>query len=158
MNTSHPRGIFRAPSFQSLNRLVLAAIFGGAFALSGAGLGTAAQAAPGQTVRASATAVAGIRSDQVTALDRYVAAPDTNYSFRLVTSAKTPAGTVHILEMTSQSWLTTNEVNRTLWKHWLTIICPNQISSSTYGSDWREGRIHNALYLISNSPEYQIQK
>jgi hypothetical protein len=34
----------------------------------------------------------------------------------------------------------------------------NQISSSSYGSDWREGRIHNALYLISNSPEYQIQK
>ena len=155
MNTSHPRGIFRAPSFQSLNRLVLAAIFGGAFALSGASLGTAAQAAPGQTVRASATAVAGIRSDQVTALDRYVAAPDTNYSFRLVTSAKTPAGTVHILEMTSQSWLTTNEVNRTLWKHWLTIICPNQISSSTGmvlitgGSNDKE---------IPNTPELALRR
>ena len=98
----------------------------GAMPFCGTALGAA-----GKTVQASATAVAEIRSDKLTALDRYVATPDTNYSFRLITSGKTPAGNVHVLEMTSQSWLTTNEVNRTLWKHWLTIVCPNQIGSST---------------------------
>jgi PhoPQ-activated pathogenicity-related protein len=67
----------------------------------------------------------------LTALDRYVAAPDTNYSFKLLTSAKTPAGTVHILEMTSQSWLTTNEVDRTLWKHWMAVAIPPDVKTST---------------------------
>src|SRR5262245_53387836 len=110
---------------------------------------------PGRTVRASATAVAAVYNDQVTALDRYVAAPDTNYTYRLITSAKTPTGTVNILEMTSQSWLTTNEVNRTVWKHWLTIICPNEILSSTGmlliagGSNDKE---------IPNTPELALRR
>ena len=66
-----------------------------------------------------------------TALDRYVAAPDTNYTYQLVNTVPGKGFTTYILEMTSQSWLTTNEVNRTLWKHWLTITKPDNASSST---------------------------
>lgn len=66
----------------------------------------------------------------VTALDEYVAAPDSNYSFHLVKTL--PAGdyTAYVLEMTSQAWLTTNEVDRPIWKHWVTIIKPKEITSS----------------------------
>ena len=32
--------------------------------------------------------------------------------------------------MTSQAWLTTNEVNRPLWKHWLTIVKPDNVIGS----------------------------
>ena len=32
--------------------------------------------------------------------------------------------------MTSQAWLTTNEVDRPLWKHWLIIVRPDQVASS----------------------------
>jgi PhoPQ-activated pathogenicity-related protein len=71
------------------------------------------------------------RARNLTALDRYVAAADTNYSYKLLTSAPTPAGTVHILEMTSQAWLTTNEVDKPVWKHWIALACPKQITSST---------------------------
>src|SRR3954469_13148619 len=46
-----------------------------------------------------------------TALDRYVRAPDTNYSFRLANTIKGEGYTTYIIDMTSQSWLTTNEVN-----------------------------------------------
>ncbi|MBM3835130.1 MAG: PhoPQ-activated pathogenicity [Verrucomicrobia bacterium] len=66
-----------------------------------------------------------------TALDRYVAAPDPNYSYKLVNTVQANGCTTYILEMTSQSWLTTNEVNRTLWKHWMTITKPDGVSSST---------------------------
>ncbi|MHC1766924.1 MAG: PhoPQ-activated pathogenicity-related family protein [Verrucomicrobiia bacterium] len=66
-----------------------------------------------------------------TALDRYVAAPDPNYSFRLVNTVPGQGFTTYIVEMTSQSWLTTNEVNRTLWKHWMTITKPDRVASST---------------------------
>lgn len=65
-----------------------------------------------------------------TALDAYVAKPDLNYSYQLLNTIKGEGNTTYILEMTSQAWLTTNEVNRTLWKHWLTIVRPNQVTSS----------------------------
>lgn len=155
MNSSPLRRIVPTSFFLRLCPQALRAVCASIFALAGLAGFRSAQAAPGQTVQASASSVARVLKDQVTALDRYVAAPDTNYSFRLITSAKTPAGTVHILEMTSQSWLTTNEVNRTLWKHWMTIICPDQITSSTGmmiiagGSNDKE---------IPNTPELALRR
>src|SRR5690242_3201410 len=65
-----------------------------------------------------------------TALDKYVAAPDTNYSFQLVRTIPASDQTTFTLEMTSQAWLTTNEVDRPLWKHWLNIIRPKEVTSS----------------------------
>ncbi|HXG46560.1 MAG TPA: PhoPQ-activated pathogenicity-related family protein, partial [Methylomirabilota bacterium] len=66
-----------------------------------------------------------------TALDRYVAAPDTNYSFRLASSIKGEGFTTYHIDMISQQWLTTNEVNRPLWQHWLTIVKPDKVSHPT---------------------------
>src|SRR3990172_4083299 len=66
-----------------------------------------------------------------TALDRYVAQPDPNYGFRLLESKKGSGFTTFFLEMTSQSWLTTNEVDRTLWKHLVRITRPDTVASST---------------------------
>src|SRR5437016_6325781 len=71
-----------------------------------------------------------IRKSQRTALDDYVAAPDTNYNFHLIKSVPGTDQTTFILEMTSQSWLTTKEVDRPLWKHWVIIVKPNTVTSS----------------------------
>lgn len=68
--------------------------------------------------------------DDLTALDKYVATPDTNYSFHLVTNIPGSGQKTFILEMTSQAWLTTNEVDRPLWKHWMTIVKPDNVASS----------------------------
>ena len=65
------------------------------------------------------------------ALDRYVTKPDTNYSWRVVDTIKGPEYTTYIVDMTSQAWLTTNEVNRPLWQHWLTVVRPDTVTSST---------------------------
>src|SRR5436309_3216401 len=65
-----------------------------------------------------------------TALDRYVARPDTNFSYKLVNTVAGNGQKTFVLEMTSQAWLTTNEVNRPLWKHWLLIVEPEKITSS----------------------------
>lgn len=59
---------------------------------------------------------------KLTALDRYVAKPDTNYSYRLVSTIPGAGATTFVLEMKSQAWLTTQEVNQPVWQHWLTII------------------------------------
>ena len=68
--------------------------------------------------------------DGRTALDRYVAAPDTNYSFTLVQSIPGKGWTTYVLEMTSQAWLTTKEVDRPVWKHWMTIVKPDAVATS----------------------------
>src|SRR5262245_61576465 len=46
-----------------------------------------------------------------TALDRYVQAPDTNYSFRVASTVREAGCTSYMISLTSQAWLTTNEVN-----------------------------------------------
>ncbi len=76
-------------------------------------------------------ASSAVRGADKTALDRYVALPDTNYSHRLISTVPGKGCTTYLLEMTSQSWLTTNEVDRTLWRHWLTITKPDSVASST---------------------------
>jgi PhoPQ-activated pathogenicity-related protein len=78
----------------------------------------------------SSTAGSQATRSERTALDVYVARPDTNYSYHLVTNFPGQGQTTYILEMTSQAWLTTNEVDRPLWKHWLLIVKPDEIRSS----------------------------
>ena len=52
-----------------------------------------------------------------TSLERYVQAPDTAYAYRLVNTLEGDGYRAHVLEMTSQSWRTPEEVDRTVWKH-----------------------------------------
>jgi PhoPQ-activated pathogenicity-related protein len=65
-----------------------------------------------------------------TALERYVAAPDLNYSYHLVRTIAGPGFTAQVLEMTSQQWRTAAEVDRPVWKHWLTIVEPQRVDTS----------------------------
>jgi PhoPQ-activated pathogenicity-related protein len=66
-----------------------------------------------------------------TALDRYVKKADPSYSYKLVDTIKAPGATAYILEMTSQTWLTTNEVNLPQWRHYMTVVRPDQLSGTT---------------------------
>lgn len=65
-----------------------------------------------------------------TALDDYVAAPDTNFCFRLVNDFRGQGYTASLLEMTSQAWLSAKEVDRPVWKHWMIVIRPDAIETS----------------------------
>jgi PhoPQ-activated pathogenicity-related protein len=75
--------------------------------------------------------------DERTTLDDFMAAPDTNYNFHLVSTTPGKGFTTYVLEMTSQAWLTTNEVDRPVWKHWVNIVKPDVVAST------------NALLFIS---------
>jgi PhoPQ-activated pathogenicity-related protein len=70
-------------------------------------------------------------SAQRTALDRYVAAPDSSYQWKVAESTAVPGGRVSMIDLTSQTWLTTNEVNRTQWKHWLVVARPDDLQHTT---------------------------
>ncbi len=65
-----------------------------------------------------------------TALHRYVAQPDPAYAYQLVSTNRKSGYTTYVLEMTSQSWLTTNEVDRPVWKHWVVIVKPDELKST----------------------------
>jgi PhoPQ-activated pathogenicity-related protein len=67
-----------------------------------------------------------VRADDLTALDRYVAAPDPSYAYKLLDTIKSPGATTFIIELTSQTWLTEKDV----WKHWLTIVRPDVVKTS----------------------------
>lgn len=64
-----------------------------------------------------------------TALDDYVAKPDENYRYSVADKIDTPVGTAYILDMTSQSWRSKDEVDRTSWQHWVTIIKPIEVKT-----------------------------
>ena len=70
-------------------------------------------------------------NSQPTALDRYVAQKDPVYAWKLVRTIPGSGYQTHVLELTSQNWRTEKEVDRPVWKHWLTIVRPDRVGSKT---------------------------
>src|SRR5438477_3603358 len=79
----------------------------------------------------AALALAGITaSAQETALDRYIAKPDPSYGWKLIRTIPGEGCKGYVLELTSQTWRTQADVDRPVWKHWLTIVTPDQVATS----------------------------
>lgn len=68
---------------------------------------------------------------QETALDRYVHAPDPSYKFELVNTISGAGYKGYVLSLTSQTWKPPIPADRSEWKHWLTIVRPEQIDHAT---------------------------
>lgn len=66
-----------------------------------------------------------------TALDAYVHARDSSYRYELIRQTKHSGYTMYLLQMTSQEWRTSSQVNRTLWQHWITIYRPKKVKGTT---------------------------
>jgi PhoPQ-activated pathogenicity-related protein len=90
-------------------------------ALTSALLSAASQQAPPRATQRAQT--------PQTALDRYVAAPDPNFAWKVVRDLPAKGATATLLDMTSQKWLTEKEVERPLWTHWLTVVRPARVTS-----------------------------
>ena len=65
-----------------------------------------------------------------TALDRYVHAPDPSYKWELVNTIKGEGYTAYIIDLTSQTWNPPVAPDRTVWKHWLTIVKPDEVKGT----------------------------
>jgi PhoPQ-activated pathogenicity-related protein len=68
---------------------------------------------------------------QPTSLDRYIARPEPAYGWKLVKTIPGDGWQAHVLELTSQTWRSGKDVDRPVWTHWLTVIRPAQVKSST---------------------------
>jgi len=62
------------------------------------------------------------------ALDAYVAKPDPSYGWKVVAIHKGEGFRAAVLELTSQTWTANKDVDATVWKHWLTVIIPDNLS------------------------------
>lgn len=71
----------------------------------------------------------GQATDQ-TALDRYVAKPDPTYKYELVRTIPGNGYTTYVIDMTSQTWRSEKELNRSVWKHWMLVVKPDTVTSS----------------------------
>jgi PhoPQ-activated pathogenicity-related protein len=91
---------------------------------------------------------------QQTALDRYVAAPDSSFGWKVLRQLPAEGATATLLEMTSQRWLTEKEVERPLWTHWVTVIRPAKVTSEvsllfiTGGSNQRQPPANPPAWLV----------
>jgi PhoPQ-activated pathogenicity-related protein len=65
----------------------------------------------------------GLRAEE-TALDRYVARPDPTYAWQVVRTVSGDGLTQYIVDLTSQTWRTEKDVDRPVWRHWLSIVRP----------------------------------
>src|SRR5690349_7788111 len=74
-------------------------------------------------------AVGSAASVRETALDRYIARPDPSYAWKLVNTIAGEGYTGYVLELTSQTWRTEAEVDRPVWKHWLTVVKPETLAT-----------------------------
>lgn len=86
---------------------------------------------PTKSLLLCAALAAGARAGDYTALDRYVAAPDPSFRYSLNRTLTYPGLTAYQLDMVSQTWLSTAEVDRPEWRHWVTIYKPDRLTSST---------------------------
>jgi len=69
-------------------------------------------------------------SAQETALDRYIAKPDPSYAWKLVSTIPGQGYQGYVLELTSQTWRSAAEVDRPVWKHWLTVVKPDKVTTN----------------------------
>lgn len=70
-------------------------------------------------------------ASEETALDRYIAQSDAAYSWKLASTVKGDGYTTYILDLTSQTWRTAADVDRPVWKHWLSIVKPDGTGRNT---------------------------
>ena len=70
-----------------------------------------------------------IQQAQETALDRYVSGSDAVYGGKSFTRSRRGLPG-YVLELTSQTWRTAADVDRPVWKHWLTIVKPRRTASA----------------------------
>ncbi|MEX0978278.1 MAG: PhoPQ-activated protein PqaA family protein [Pirellulales bacterium] len=79
----------------------------------------------------SAVLPLGVDTKVSTALEDYVNAPDTSYTYSQFSSSDQGSYTYYVLEMISQTWRSAADVNIPQWHHWLGVYVPDEIDFST---------------------------
>jgi PhoPQ-activated pathogenicity-related protein len=104
----------------------------------------------------TALAQAPAPSNDRTALDKYVEAPDPTYKYELVSKAPGKGYTTYILKMTSQTWRSTSEVDRNVWWHWMILVKPDEVKSDKSLLYISSGNNNSAAPRDADQPIIQV--
>ena len=66
-----------------------------------------------------------------TLLEQYVHRLDPNYGYTVTDKMQGSGYTVYLLNMTSQAWRDETEVSPTVWNHWMTVVIPDVLLTTT---------------------------
>ena len=66
-----------------------------------------------------------------TPLDEYVAKPDPTYEWKVVKTIPGDGVTTFIVDLKSQTWRASPEVDRAVWQHWLVVVKPDAVKHPT---------------------------
>ena len=72
-----------------------------------------------------------LHAQQPDPLKAYVYEDDPAYAYRVIGQLPGEGYDVHFLNMDSQNWRTEEDVAPTLWNHWVVLIVPHQLTSTT---------------------------
>ncbi|MFY8200759.1 MAG: PhoPQ-activated protein PqaA family protein, partial [Pirellula staleyi] len=64
-----------------------------------------------------------------TVLDDYVAKADSTYQWKLEKSIEKGPLKTSVIQLKTQTWLTTKEVDRPVWEHWLVVTMPEKVTT-----------------------------
>lgn len=64
-------------------------------------------------------------------LDQFLTQPNPAYNWTLHDTLDGAGFTAYVLDFTSQTWRSAEEVNEPLWRHWLTVLVPDVVRSET---------------------------
>jgi len=64
-------------------------------------------------------------------LQEYIERPDPSFRYTLRYRTGNEAADVYVLDMISQTWRQPEEVDRTQWQHWVTVIVPKTVAHRT---------------------------
>eukprot|EP00160_Parvularia_atlantis_P003841 Unigene1322_Nuclearia_a/m.4205 Unigene1322_Nuclearia_a/g.4205 ORF Unigene1322_Nuclearia_a/g.4205 Unigene1322_Nuclearia_a/m.4205 type:complete len:523 (+) Unigene1322_Nuclearia_a:59-1627(+) len=90
---------------------------------------------PSSTMRSAAAVLgavllgAALVTAQTTILDDYVNAYDPTYRWELANTVAKDGYTFYALKLVSQTWLTPDQIDRTVWEHWIRVCVPNNVRS-----------------------------
>ena len=64
-----------------------------------------------------------------TPLDDYIQKPDDSYAWKIASTKNADGMKTIVVDLVSQHWRTKKDVDRTEWRHWLTVSIPQQATS-----------------------------
>ncbi len=87
-----------------------------------------ALALAGASCVASAPTAPSAAANPPNVLDSYVAKPDPRFAWSVEKTFTGPGYHGAVLDLTSQTWLSAAQTDRSVWKHWVVVTIPDQVA------------------------------
>ncbi len=94
------------------------------------GIGAAAALALAVSCTSAGPATQAVAANPPNVLDAYVARPDPSFAWKIDSTFSGPGYRGVVIDLTSQTWLDDSQMDRSVWKHWLTVVIPDELASN----------------------------